>query len=353
MRSYLILLALLLSSFSCGPVRRCLSEVDEPCQSNAECTSGQECRPPSDGRCVSSSCTCTANGVVCTADCGGKVCQPASVASDGGTRDAGSLDAGRCASFVQPCQSDQECAAADACLPPLDRRCVPSVCVCDATTGMSVCSADCNGRICRPRPGADAGINLCEGFEPPCVRDSECGTGRVCAKEEQCIPSICSCEPSTGQLSCTDDCGGGVCRAAADAGPVDSGTPDAGLCADFVPPCRSDTDCGAGMRCGRDTNSCYPSFCGCDSATGSMVCSADCGGRVCMPVVDAGIGDGGTPDGGLCANFVPPCVSDAQCRPGTTCRQPLNACAPSSCGCDPATGNIGCSKDCLGRLCLP
>ncbi|MCA3011105.1 MAG: hypothetical protein INH41_01765 [Myxococcaceae bacterium] len=82
--------------------------------------------------------------------------------------------------------------------------------------------------------------------------------------------------------------------------------------------------------------------------TGAIICTADCNGGVCAAPVDAG-----TPDAGLCANFDPPCTSNAQCRPGTTCRSPPNACTPSACGCDPATGNIRCTADCGGRRCLP
>ena len=48
----------------------------------------------------------------------------------------------------------------------------------------------------------------------------------------------------------------------------------------------------------------------------------------------------------------PACTSDTQCRAGTTCQQPPNACSPSACGCDPSTGSIVCTADCGGRRCL-
>jgi hypothetical protein len=441
------------------------------CQTDSECRPAFECRLPDDGRCITANCPV---GAVCPPVCDGKLCQPRR--SDAGVTDAAVRDAGvdRCASFEPPCQSDFDCRGGQACLPPEDRRCAPSACgACDPATGSAICTRDCNGKICRARTATDAGANLCAGFEPPCRSDAQCGPGRACLRDpSQCNPSACGCDPATGDIICTDDCGGGVCGVPSsdagrpdaglcvgfrapcandsqcvrgeqcvrpsgvcqpsacscgpngivcttdcnggvcqprDAGVIDAGSPDGGFCVGFVPPCSNDAMCGPGNRCVRDPNQCNPSACGCDPATGSIVCTADCSGGVCRPQAsDAGacvgfeppcssnamcgagrvcrrdptqcvpsacgcdptsgaiictsdcgggqcttVADAGTPDAGFCANFDPPCSSNAQCRPGTTCRPPPNACTPSACGCDPSTGNITCTADCGGRRCLP
>lgn len=58
--------------------------------------------------------------------------------------------------------------------------------------------------------------------------------------------------------------------------------PSPNLCANFTPPGCRRTGCGDGMVC--DTRvRCVPSSCGCDPATGRTVCTADCGGGVCVP----------------------------------------------------------------------
>lgn len=331
------------------PMGVCPVPSEVVCQSDSDCGGGLECRTPDDGRCVSSSCACTAAGLVCTRDCGGKVCQPRR--TDAGVNDAGTKGGGQnlCAGFVPPCQSDSECGAGKACLPPENRVCAPSACACDAATGNIICTSDCSGRVCRA-PSQDAGPNLCAGFEPPCSSDAQCGPGRACLREpNQCNPSFCGCDPATGGIFCTDDCGGGVCGAATlDAGVTDAGASDGGFCAGFVPPCSSDTQCGPGSQCVRDPNQCNPSACGCDPTDGTVFCTADCGGGVCAPVADAG-----TPDAGLCVGFEPPCSTDAECGPGKTCKPPASGCAPSACGCDPATGAVFCTADCGGKVCLP
>lgn len=446
-------------------------EVVRGCQSDVECGEGLECRAPEDGSCVQTGCRCTASGMVCGQDCVSRRCQPRR--ADAGVRDAGL--GGLCAGFVPPCKSDFECSAGEACLPPIDRRCAPSACgACNPATGSAICTEDCGGRICRAR-ALDSGVNRCAGFEPPCRSDAQCGPGRACVRDpNECNPSACGCDPSTGSIICTEDCGGGVCRVAPrDAGSPDAGAcvgfrapcasdsecvrgeacvrtpgvcqpsacacgpsgvicttdcgggvcaphdagvapdaggPDAGFCVGFVPPCSHDSQCGPGNRCVRDESQCNPSACGCDPSSGAVVCTADCSGGVCRPgaadagscagfeppcssdamcgagrvcrrdpaqcvpsacgcdaqtglvicTADCGGGQctaatdaGASPDAGLCANFDPPCSSDAQCRAGTTCQQPPNACAPSACGCDPSTGSIVCTADCGGRRCLP
>lgn len=57
---------------------------------------------------------------------------------------------------------------------------------------------------------------------------------------------------------------------------------------------------------------------------------------------------GSTPN--KCANFVPPCRTDAQCPAGKRCDR--TGCNPSSCGCDPKTGRVICTADCSGGRCV-
>ncbi|MFZ6182961.1 hypothetical protein [Nannocystis pusilla] len=61
----------------------------------------------------------------------------------------------------------------------------------------------------------------CEGFQQPGCVQSGCPEGQVCQKGPQCVPSLCACDPQTGQTTCSLDCGGGVCvDAAAQCQPV-------------------------------------------------------------------------------------------------------------------------------------
>lgn len=343
MRLMFVVALLSLTGCFCVPVQPCGRPIAS-CVSDSECTAGLRCLPPADGSCLSSSCTCnTFTGqLTCTSDCMGKRCRAPDVDAgvdagvpDAGVPDAGRQDAGLCANFVAPCSSDFDCNSGQSCLPPIDRRCHPSACSCDPTTGEIECSADCSGKECRQT--SDAGA--CEGFEAPCSGDHQCGPGRACLRDGSCRPSACRCDPSTGDVICTEDCGGGVCGVAVDAGPV----PDGG-CQNFRLPCLRDSECYQNEICSHDE--CAPSACACTAS--GVVCTADCNGGICRPVSDAGV-----PDGGACVGFVPPCIADSQCGAGNSCVIPLNACLPSTCACDPMTGSIICSSDCNGGECRP
>lgn len=54
-------------------------------------------------------------------------------------------------------------------------------------------------------------VNLCKDFVQPGCTDSGCDPGFVCDTSVGCVPSVCSCDPATGQVICTADCGGGTC----------------------------------------------------------------------------------------------------------------------------------------------
>ena len=52
--------------------------------------------------------------------------------------------------------------------------------------------------------------DLCAGFIPPCNGNKDCPIGLVCSFEG-CNPSSAFCDPETGDIIATADCGGGVC----------------------------------------------------------------------------------------------------------------------------------------------
>ncbi len=62
---------------------------------------------------------------------------------------------------------------------------------------------------------------------------------------------------------------------------------DINMCDLFTGPCQNDDDCGDGFQCIFDPSTCSPSACGCDPVTGSIMCTADCGGKECVPDTSA------------------------------------------------------------------
>jgi hypothetical protein len=146
-----------------------------------------------------------------------------------------------------------------------------------------------------------------------------------------CHPSSCSCDESTGDWQCTADCGLGTCV-------PENQNP---ACGGYNPADGCDNGCPSGMVC--DPNACRSSICSCDPATGTWLCSADCGeGGSCVPENQNPACEGPNPADGC----------DNGCEAGYVCDP--NACRPSSCGCDPATGSWQCTADCgSGGACVP
>ncbi len=52
--------------------------------------------------------------------------------------------------------------------------------------------------------------DLCADFIPPCSTDEECPGDMVCSFAG-CNPSSAFCDPETGDIIATADCGGGMC----------------------------------------------------------------------------------------------------------------------------------------------
>ena len=67
--------------------------------------------------------------------------------------------------------------------------------------------------------GNDAGPSPCPGENPAgCIADpAGCPAGYFCGITEECVPSSCACNATTGEWLCTEDCGGGVCEDECDA----------------------------------------------------------------------------------------------------------------------------------------
>jgi Cys-rich repeat protein len=105
----------------------CDGEDPAGCSADDECASGERCGH--DGTCRPSTCACTENGWVCTADCGGGVCLP------GG---------GEC---LMPapgvCRHDSDCPAGTSCA---------------------------TNRV----------VSVCAPFDGDCFSDADCGAGEVC-----------------------------------------------------------------------------------------------------------------------------------------------------------------------------
>ncbi len=178
------------------------------------------------------------------------------------------------------CASDADCRAGEYCRKDPE-ICVSSACSCDAQAGGWFCTGDCSGGVCECRCSLDAGsAQACTQPNPAgCTSHADCASGEICAHDpEVCLSSACHCDPATGAWICTPDCYGGVCQPAAvlDAGNASCNGPNPAGCS-------TNADCDAGEACSHDEESCLPSACGCDPATGSWICTADCGGGVCRP----------------------------------------------------------------------
>lgn len=57
----------------------------------------------------------------------------------------------------------------------------------------------------------DEAPDLCAGFSQPGCVYTGCPEGQVCRPGLECVPSLCACDPDSGQSICTVDCEGGTC----------------------------------------------------------------------------------------------------------------------------------------------
>lgn len=322
---------------------------DEPdpagCTSDADCAGGV-CLPAPSGQCLPSSCTCDeASGAwVCTEDCGGGVCgEPgAECALDDDCVAPLVCDDGACAAIDCPDLYAPVCGAdgvtyANACEARVAHVQVASDGPCD-----SACDADgdctfgaewCESGACLPCPEFDC-AECPRGFEN--IYRNGCFTcgcepAPECSVESPCPPNaVC-----VGIGSCTDECidGDPACCESAICEPVTTepcGPSPAGCV---------ETGCPGDLVCDISVG-CAPSSCSCDAATGTWACDDDCGGGTC---VDPGASECGPSPAGC---------RETGCGDGFVCDTEVG-CTPSSCFCDPESGDWACTDDCGGGLCVP
>lgn len=238
---------------------------------------------------------------------------------DGGSGGGGAGGAGGGSACEGPNPADASCATDADCGPgelcSID-ACAPSTCECDPATAQWICTEDCNPG-CVPASG-------CQGPSPAeaaCEADTDCAPGEIC-DETACAPSGCVCDATTGLWVCDENC---LPACVAGSHACDDPNPADGAC-------YTDADCDAGQTCAMA--GCQPSDCTC--VDGEWACTDDCAGTC------TGTCPGENPQG---------CVADG-CPEGEVCAQ-AGTCVPSSCGCDPATGQWICTEDCGGGICLP
>ena len=179
-------------------------------------------------------------------------------------------------------------------------------------------------------PPTDGGM-ACPGENPAGCTATGCDDGEECftlyAPESICVSSGCVCDAAAGLWVCDDDCGGGIC------------IPEPGAV-----PCESDSDCifgaqwceeGACVTCSNDSF-----LCDIDCAHG-LVERHGCYPCSCNPAPECDV----PPTG---------CYDDAECTAGEICvPSDTTECIPSSCGCEPETGEVWCTDDCAPGRCQP
>ena len=171
----------------------------------------------------------------------------------------------------------------------------------------------------------------CPSENPAGCTATGCDDGEECftfySSESICVSSGCACDAASGLWMCDDDCGGGIC------------VPEPGTVA-----CASDADCifgaqwceeGVCVTCSNDSF-----LCDIDCAFG-LVERHGCYPCECNPPPECEL----PPTG---------CYDDGECQDGEVCApSDTFECIPSSCGCEPETGEIWCTDDCAPGRCAP
>ncbi|MDC0674130.1 hypothetical protein [Nannocystis radixulma] len=131
-------------------------------------------------------------------------------------------------------------------------------------------------------PGEDTDVaeDPCEGFRQPGCVQTGCPEGQVCQKGQECVPSLCSCDPATGQSVCSLDCGGGTC---VDVAAVCEPVPCTLLCPFGFQRdergceiCRCRTEPRCGCTDDEDCQKVVPGCCPCDLGGHEMAIANDC-----------------------------------------------------------------------------
>ncbi len=370
--------------FNCVPdSRNCAGAATPPCCRNpddclpsfacvkGQCVRGQSCAKEGEA-CASKGACCT--GMVCVNDStGGKCrnpCDPLKPRCNGSLRCAstnpndvkqgacvppngGQREGASCDTKTKPCEYELGC-------DPKDKRCrffcrVGQVGACPAGSRcvalkqgseLGLCYKDAGGRTCKNVTDCPTGQACVNQKCGPCGNDTDClkrpthqcvggaclqscTSSAECPAQHRCDRGLC--QPGKFCASDKDCSGGSICNQSICA-PKGSGG------------CKSDADCGAGLRCGSDGQCASINGCNnkCDAT--KEICkqnkcvlktcaiSVECGqGFVCRnsrcePVV-TNCGGKTCPDGQLCNNnrcvgeLGINCLGDEQCAPGLTCAQ--------------------------------
>jgi hypothetical protein len=225
---------------------------------------------------------------------------------------------------------------------------------CDPRTG----GADCAGS-CRKPTGPQCSPDLPPNLICPLIY---CGGGYKVVSGQ----TTCECCDACPDVICALHCPNGFKKDAKGCN-ICQCEPPPGQCSGPNPQGCAKTGCPNGQKC--DTSSgCAPSACGCDPATG-WVCTADCGGGVCVPstcppvvctlACPNGFKKGAdgcpicaceerTPATGQCVrNSNDACKSDGDCKAGgcggEVCYNPALGGGVSTCDCFQPTGvSCGC-----------
>jgi Dictyostelium (slime mold) repeat len=167
----------------------------------------------------------------------GTSCQPQDVCKANGA-----CAAGVCTGSERSCDDDDPCTE-DSCYP--DTGCthtnVPPDCE-GLECGNNACGFFCGTCPEKSTCGEDGvcvPTDPCADFEAQGCVETGCDEGFMCDTSVGCVPSVCACDPETGDVECTADCGGGTCVPVPDAKStaLTGGGSSFGMCGG---PCKTD-----------------------------------------------------------------------------------------------------------------